>query len=227
MVRRETDLTFQIKFQSDPHNWLVDHPTDDSEYGSDDSNLFPSTQESERENSIYGSVSLYVLVGVSSRSMQSWRMSLAHPLRTSAGIAGTYLSHLVGNGRRWLTVNLANERTRPARIRTIVELIRSGAIPYCERFREPKQVVASLLNVPDPGMLDFGELEYAVCYGGREAATAILQRYLRDRPDYFQAGYRDALERYRQNGLPAPNTYVGSPTGSQLAFAALALGLEP
>jgi hypothetical protein len=53
-----------------------------------------------------------------------------------------------------------------------------------------------------------------------------LNRYLKDAPDYFHTGYLEGLQEYRQNGLPAPNTYVGG-TGRQMAFAALALGLEP
>jgi hypothetical protein len=58
------------------------------------------------------------------------------------------------------------------------------------------------------------------------AARTILNRYLKDAPDYFYTGYLEGLQEYRQNGLPAANTYVGG-TGRQMAFAALALGLEP
>jgi hypothetical protein len=70
------------------------------------------------------------------------------------------------------------------------------------------------------------ELEYAACYGSIEAASGILQRYLWDAPDYFLEGYKESLQEYRQDGLPAPNTYDGTRPGAQLAFAALALGLE-
>jgi hypothetical protein len=69
-------------------------------------------------------------------------------------------------------------------------------------------------------------MEYAFCHGGREKAMAVLQRYLRNAPEYFLAGYRESLQRYRQDGLPVPNTIVGTPSGAQMAFAALALGLE-
>lgn len=159
--------------------------------------------------------------------MQNWRMSLPHPLSTSGGIVGTFLGHLVGDGKQWLVVNLANERTRPGRVRTTVDLITSAALPYLERFRDPNSVVALLTDASVPGLSWERAVEYASCHGGREAATAILNRYLKYAPDYFHEGYQEALQRFRQNGLPAPNTYIGSPTGSQLAFAALALGLEP
>lgn len=227
LVKKETDLTFGIKFSSDPGNSLVDHPVDDPGFSPDDSNVFPSPEEDERERSIYGSVTLYVYAGVHSKTMQNWRLSLAHPLTTLRATLGTYLGHLVGDGRKWLVVNLASDRTRPGRIRTIVDLIRKAALPYFERFRDPQGIVALLPNASVPGLSLEAALEYASCHGGRQAAAAILDRSLKDAPDYFHEGYQESLQKYRQNGLPAPNTYVGTPTGAQMAFAALALGLEP
>jgi hypothetical protein len=69
-------------------------------------------------------------------------------------------------------------------------------------------------------------MEYASCHGGKEKSMAVLRRYLRDAPDYFIAGFKESLQKYRQDGIPTPNTVVGTPPDAQMAFAALALGLE-
>jgi hypothetical protein len=45
-------------------------------------------------------------------------------------------------------------------------------------------------------------MEYAACHGGKEKSIAVLERYLRDAPDYFLAGYKESLQKYRQDGLP-------------------------
>jgi hypothetical protein len=72
MVKSEIDLTFGVGFQSDFRNWLVDHPIEDSGSSADDSNVFPCIEQIERENSIYGSVTIYVQVRVDSKRMQEW-----------------------------------------------------------------------------------------------------------------------------------------------------------
>jgi hypothetical protein len=149
-----------------------------------------------------------------------------HPLRTHAGIAGGYLGDFVGDGRQWLIADLANPNARPGRIRTIIGLITSAALPYFERFRDPQSVIAGLIEGSDPGLRHELAMEYAALHGGKEKSMAVLGRYLRDAPDYSLAGYHESLQRYRQNGLPAPNTIVGGPDGDPRAFAALALGLE-
>jgi hypothetical protein len=95
----------------------------------------------------------------------------------------------VGDGRQWLVANLANERSRPARIRTTIELIRTAALPYFESFRDPKQVPASLIDASVPGLSHERALEYVCCYGGTEAAKAMLEKSLKDAPDWFHEGY--------------------------------------
>lgn len=123
-------------------------------------------------------------------------------------------------------VDLANPNARAGRIRTIIDLIRSAAFPYFERFRDPQVVIAGLIDGSDPGLSHEPAIEYASCHGGKEKFMAVLRRYLRDAPDYFLAGYKESLQKYREHGLPTPNTVVGTPPGAQMAFAALALGLE-
>jgi hypothetical protein len=99
MLKSETDLSFTIKLESARENCLPEHSSDDTASGYQDSSVFPSTEEDELERSIYGSVTLYVHLGVFSKNFQTWRLSLAHPLGTHDGIAGPYLGHLVGDGR--------------------------------------------------------------------------------------------------------------------------------
>jgi hypothetical protein len=188
MVKRELELTFRVSFQSDFRNWLVDHPIEAFGPGTDDSNVFPTVEQIERENSIYGSVDIRVRLRVDSKRMQEWRVSLPHPLRTHDGIAGGYLGDFVGDGRQWLIADLANPNARPGRIRTIIDLITSAALPYFERFRDPQSVIAGLIDGSDPGLSHELAMEYAAFHGGKEKSMAVLGRYLRDAPDYFLGG---------------------------------------
>ena len=189
MVRQETDLTFCIRFRSSFRNFLID-PVADVKASASDLKLFLSYEESVRESTTYGYVSLLVDVGISAKRMQSWRMSLHHPLNTIPGIAGTTIGYLVPEDPQWLDVNLANPRARTHRIKAVASLIRSAALPYFEEFRNPNKIVAALATARNPGMSPNMEIEYASCYGGKEDARRVLNRYLENIPAYVLAEYK-------------------------------------
>lgn len=224
MTKRLDELTFAVSFQSDFRNRLLP-PTPKTPESRTSGSLLVSREEYERELVEYGSVSLLVAVGVSDKAVNQWRLSLRNPIRTLDGIAGSYLGHLM-TPPQWLDVNLANIAHRTSRIHAVAELIRTVGLPFFEQFTHPHRVVADLLKGPNPGMSIELALEYVCCYGTLSDGRALLNRVLNENPDYLRDGYRDGIKEYRASGLPAPNTIVGG-TGRQLAFAALALGLEP
>jgi len=146
---------------------------------------------------------------------------LKNLLRTDDGLAGTSVGYLVPEAH-WLDVNLANPRTWDGKINAIIDLITESGFQYFDRFRHPEEVVASLVSSSDPGMMDYMELEYAVCYGSLQDAYRVLQRYLRQWPECVDE-YQEALREYRRDGIPV--ALHGRP-GLRLARMALALGIE-
>ncbi|HKE24226.1 MAG TPA: hypothetical protein VKB88_17815 [Bryobacteraceae bacterium] len=227
---------FRIGFRSDRRNWLVEHPVEGVAPNIDDLNFFAPIEEIEREMAAYGSILMYVLVRVDSARIETWRNSLPHPLLTGDIVAGCHLGDLVGNGRQWMIANLANPKTRHQRIWAIVCMIKENALPYFERLRDPKKIVADAIKTSGRGWGIREPIEYAFFHCGKAAAMSLFKRRLKMTatsnvdgmlcyPD-FQADYKKALEDFRQHGIPAPNTSFGN-VEQQLAFIALALGLEP
>jgi hypothetical protein len=222
-VKEEADLTFRIWFQSSSHNLLL-KPEDTTQASTSTSGvetLFLPLEPALSEIEQFGNISLMVHVSVHVRSMKEWRSNQAHRLRADDLVAGTNIGYLTP-ARHWLNINLANPIARPARIQLGIELIRTIGFEYFERFRHPGKVISSLFQSNDPGMLDYMELEYAVCYGSTAAGLAVLSKHLQQRPHCMQE-YQHALNEYRKNGIPA---FLHGRPGPRLARMALALGLE-
>jgi hypothetical protein len=222
-VKEVGDLKFRIWFQSSFRNALL-HESSGPEQDSHAplrSELFIPLELELAEIEKFGSVSFMPNVSVHAASIKKWRRTLAHPIRTDDGLAGTSVGYLVPDAH-WLDVNLANPRTRDGRISAVIDLITKSGFQYFDRFRRPDEVVASLVSSSDPGMMDYMELEYSVCYGSLQDAYNVLQRYLRQWPECVDE-YQEALRKYRRDGIPA--ALHGRP-GPRLARMALALGIE-
>jgi len=225
LVKKEADLTFRIRFQSDFRNILLATPIPSDQSPPEDPSLFRHLDECFAESEAFGNVSLLVHAEIAAKSIQSWRMQLPHPVRTHDGVAGTNIGYLAPEDK-WLDVNLADPRSRSTKVTAVIQLIRTVALPYFDQFRKPGRVVAALARADIPGLWPTLNVEYAACYGSRNDALLVLKRILVGAPDYFLNGYAEAIEEFRRVGFPAPNTIFGKP-GADLAFAALALDLEP
>ena len=220
--QKDGDLTFRVAFQSDRLNGLVADPAgSDQENSSSSTQLFLSLEDELAEIERYGSVGFIPHVGVFADSIKKWRDTLVHPLRTGDQVAATNLGYVFSEAPTWLNINLANPRTRSGRIAAIIELIRTSGFRYFDRFRNPDEVVASLIHSSDPGMMDYSEIEYAVFYGSPQLGVKVLERYLSQWPEAVDP-YEQALQEYRKDGIPI--SVHGQP-GPRLARAALALGL--
>jgi len=169
----------------------------------------------------FGNVAFITHVAVEDAHVGRWRPTLGSPLRNDALIANTNIGYLRTNGA-WLELNLANPRTRDRHIAETIARIRDSGFPYFDLFRDPQKVVANLKEEPIAGMLDIGEIEYAVHYAGSEAGREVLRRCFKELPA-AEERYREALREFRQAGIPSA---WSSNAGPRLAQAALALGIE-
>lgn len=221
LVKQDGDLTFRIWFQSSFRNVLIAPAKSGIQFSRTSLDVFLPLKKILGEVSRLGSVSFITHISVHDAAVKRWRARLQHPVRTDDIVAGTNIGYIAPE-RTWLEVNLANAKVRGARIRCVTELVRAFGLPYFERFRRPDIIVAELIESGDPGMLDFMELEYAVCYGDIEAGRRVLERHLVLLPDCIDE-YKKALSDYRDQGIP--EALDGRP-GPRLARMALSLGLD-
>ena len=223
LLRSEADLTLKIGFQSSFRNQILSSASETSQLAglSVGSALFLPLELRIDEIQKYGSVVFIVRLGVESKGIARWRASLESPLSGGGGIAGTNIGYLAPE-RRWLEINLANQSMRDARVDAMVHLIRDAGLTFFDQFRHADELVASLIKSANPAMMDFTEIEYAICHGSLEAGRQVLERWLREWPDCV-AEYQAALQEYRENGLPI---WISATLGPRLAKAALALDIE-
>ena len=223
-VKKQGDLTFRLWFQSSFRNALLQEsfaPVQ-NKAAPLKSDRFMLLELTLAEIERFGNVAFMAHVSVHAASIKKWRATLPNPIRVDDGVAGTNIGYLASENPAWLEVNLANPATRQARTAAMVDLITTSGFPYFNRFRHPDEVVASLIDSSDPGMMDYMELEYAVCYGSTQIGAKVLQRHLNKSSGGVDE-YRRALLEYRQNGIPA--ALDGRP-GPRLARTALSLGIE-
>jgi hypothetical protein len=169
----------------------------------------------------FGSIAFIAHVEVDDEQIQNFRRSLPNPRMSGTCIAATNVGYLASKSR-WLEVNLAGEKLRAPRIAAMIELIKGSGLPYLDRFHRPQEIVASLLKGPNPGMLEIGEVEYAVFCGGHDAGRRVLERCFKQWPK-SEGEYRAALREYREKGLPS--AWPGK-AGPRLAMASLSLRIE-
>jgi hypothetical protein len=223
LVKSEADLTLKIGFQSSFRNQILRPTSKTAQFTGQSfgSALFLPLEFRIDEIQKFGSVVFIVRLGVESKSIAKGRAPLKSLLNDGGGIAGTNLGYLAPE-RQWLEINLANQSMRNARVDATIHLIRDAGLPFFDQFRHVDELVVSLIESANPAMMDFTEIEYAICYGGLEAGRQVLERWLREWPNCV-AEYQEALQEYRDNGLPV---WWSANLGPRLAKAALALGIE-
>lgn len=128
---------------------------------------------------------------VSSKRLQAWRASMGDE---PAGdhVAGG-LAHNLGTTYRMISWELANPAERDATIQDALAFIRSDILPFFALFDEPAALIARLEREEVPGMSPTGQVHFAYCFGGKEQAQRVLDRFLRTRPDIAAAVERALL----------------------------------
>ena len=119
LVKKEADLTFRIRFQSDFRNNPPTAQIPSDQVPPEDPSLFRRWEQYLGEAEAFGSVSLLVHAEISAKSIQSWRMQL--PVRTLDGMAGTNIGYLAPE-YEWLVINLADSRSRSAKVTAVIKL---------------------------------------------------------------------------------------------------------
>ena len=216
LVRKERDLKFIVRFQSSTRNALVEPKTITR------ASIFAKLTGKIGELYSFGSVAFIAHVAVEDERIGRWRNSLSRAVCTGGLIASTNIGYLAPQNT-WLEVNLAPPRARDKRIREVNELIRGPGLRYFKQFDRPHEIVERLKSDRFPGMLEFGEVEYAVFHGSVESGRAVLERCLKQWPGSNQ-DYKTAIAEYRATGIP---DWWDSKAGARLAKVAMLLGIEP
>jgi len=167
--------------------------------------------QSSRYNASGRHVQLWMHATVSSHVLQAWRAE-----RLPAELSTEYLAggmvHLLGTRYAFVQWELADPADRAATIADAVSFIHDEVLPYFSLFEEPATLIARLMDQTLPGLDLRPSVEFAYCYGSKEQAQLVLDRFIRERPDLHDA---IIIEQSRASPslLMAPTSYA-----EQVAF---------
>lgn len=169
---------------------------------------------------------------ITSNALRNWK--LAHPRsqtapsqfdRTWVGLVGAALHNILNETeyqKRPATFewNVANPNTRDAVVNDVVRFCRKFTLPYFALFEDSKAVLEVLIvgdknnrgSTSIPGLNVQEAVEYALCFGTIEQASAVLFRYHSMMAQLAGAGgdgfsvgeeaVRARFESHTQRGLP-------------------------
>lgn len=165
-------------------------------------------------------VALELAAGVFSRALKQWRNKQTKPYRKGDRVAGGAI-HLLGTEFAYLRWDLADPDSRQETVDDALSAIHSIVLPYFDLFVDPAETARSSSEkaIPEFGLAD--SVEFALCFGSREQALAILERFFDARPDLKEPA-AEALERFESKGLP---DRIVSSYAEQAAWVRLAYGL--
>lgn len=216
LVKRESGLTFDIRFQSSPRNYLVNKNDQPSIANRLTSSSLPSS-----ELYTFGSVTLVTHAGVHSKALEQWQSKEPYISWSKGIVAGGQIGNLQKK-HHWIEFNLANPHTRDRQIQSAIHLIRSVALPYLYAFMDPEKIIERLIDGQLPGFSENGALEYTMCFGSTAQAKKLLEALLDEFPNQRKE-YMDWLEKYRKSGIPEAQE---SRRAARIARSALALRLD-
>lgn len=166
-------------------------------------------------------VALELAAGVRSPGLKRWRLLRAHPYRETDTVAGGMI-HLLGTEHAYLQWDLADPGTRRETIADVLAAIREVILPWFDHFRDPAETARESAEgwIPEFGLAD--SVEFALCFGTREQAQQILDRFGRRRPDLIEPAV-EAYEKFRSDGMPGR---IVSEYAQQVAWVRLEYGLD-
>ncbi len=167
----------------------------------------------------FGSITLIEHATVSSKALKIFRRAVPGAWASDGSVTGGQIGNLQVPAK-WVTFNLANPNTRHAVVAEAKKLITDVGIPYLERFNDPEGVIHGLLEGTMPWMWEPSALEYVCCFGSKQKAQQLLQRFI------AELGVRDeyisAVSQYKEHGIP--DAWDSRAAG--LAKSAIVLGME-
>jgi hypothetical protein len=198
LVRREGDLSCEIRFQFHRRNYTVRPDMRDASvealarYGKKSG--IAITPELEEEM-LLGHIGMNCIASVFSRQLGAWRRAEEFPLRIDDYVAGDELGRL----RRPplpATFNLAPWMTREQSIVEATALVHEVALPFFNLFRNPREVVRQLLETEMPGFKEALTFDYVLCFGSRPLAVGLLRRWLESDTD-LRIRFKELLPRFQ------------------------------
>ena len=131
-------------------------------------------------------VQLWMHATVSSPKLQKWRAERLPPELASEHVAGGMV-HLLGNKFALVQWELADPADREKTILDSIAFIHDEVLPYFAQFADPKALIMSLAEASIPAFDLVPSVEFAYCFGSEAHAQAVLNRFVRDRPDLHEA----------------------------------------
>jgi hypothetical protein len=166
-------------------------------------------------------VELSVAATVRSKNLKEWRGSQPASLRKGNWVGGGMI-HLLGIESSYLKWELADPEGRDDTVADVIDTIRSLALPYFDVFQDLSTFIRLLIQRDVPAM-DIGDaVEFALCFGSRDQAQAILERFVTERPDLAGA-IAQAEAKMNRDGLPA---HVLNAYADQVAFLRIYHGMK-
>jgi hypothetical protein len=173
-------------------------------------------------NNIRGQhVVLWMHANVLSPQLRHWRRQQSHPHRNDDWVAGGMV-HLLSRRHAMIEWELADASTRGATIEDAIQFVRTEVFPYFHKFSDPATLIEKLCTEDVNAFGVASSVELALCFGSRERAQRILDRYVAQRPDL-----RDKIETetqtIRRGGFPE---FFATSYAEQVAWVRIAYDLK-
>jgi hypothetical protein len=146
-------------------------------------------------------VALWMHANVRSPLLKKWRGEQLNPYRKDDWVAGGMV-HLLNRIHAMIEWELGHEETRSAVVEDAIHFIRSDVFAYFQRFNDPGAVIAELCQKEIGAFQIASSVEFALCFGSREQAQTILNRFIAQRKDLHDQ-IESATLNFRKEGFPA------------------------
>jgi hypothetical protein len=165
-------------------------------------------------------VALWMYANVRSAKLKEWRGQQSHPYRDDEWVAGGMV-HVLRDKRPSIEWNLADRGTRVEVVESAINFIRSEVLPYFAQFADPALLVSELTDRQIPAFELASSVEFALCFGTREQARQILDRFSSQRQD-LSGQIAQSSAAFQTKGFPP---YHVTSYADQFAWVSVAYSL--
>lgn len=164
-------------------------------------------------------VRLWMHAVVRSKTLKQWRIGRLPENLVNDYVAGGMVHRLSGV-HAMVEWELADPRSRTATVADVVAFVESDVLPYFERFSDPEGIIEQLATSEISAFDLRPSIEFALCFGDKTKGQAVLDRFLRDRPDLL-----GKIAEAERQGLPT-SPYGPGNFAETVAFARRSFGLQ-
>lgn len=145
-------------------------------------------------------VRLWMHATVQSKKLQAWRESHLPTKRANDYVAGGMV-HRLRMEHAMVEWELADPSTRPSTIADALAFLHSDVLPYFAQFKDPRALIEDLAVREIPAFDLRPSVEFAICFGDKDAGRRVLDRFLDERRDLTEA-----IAEVTRTGLKYPAT---------------------